>query len=188
MDISTPGSSVRGILQAKILKCVAIPFSRGSSWHRDWIQVSCIAGRFLTIWATREAQKGCKSPPSPPNQRFLLCRSQMQWTEQRCPERGSKGWCEMLPNCACGRCLWSTQSQLLPYQLGQEAGEVEQIRYRALGRETNGDRLHDGALSPFASETQQGPSDSIFLSPVLEGSRAPSFDCCLSKPARYTWY
>ena len=29
------------------------PFSRGSSWPRDWTRVSCIAGRFCTIWATR---------------------------------------------------------------------------------------------------------------------------------------
>ena len=46
----------QGILQARILECIAIPFSRGSSQPRDWIQVSCIVGRFITIWATREAQ------------------------------------------------------------------------------------------------------------------------------------
>ena len=55
MDCSLPGSSVHGILQARILEWVAIPFSRGSSWPRDWTWVSCIAGRFFTIWATREA-------------------------------------------------------------------------------------------------------------------------------------
>ena len=48
-------SLLHGILQARMLEWVAIPFSRGSSWPRDQIQVSCIAGRFLTIWATREA-------------------------------------------------------------------------------------------------------------------------------------
>ena len=46
MDDTPPYSSVHGILQARILKWVAIPFSRGSS--RDRIQVSHIAGRFLT--------------------------------------------------------------------------------------------------------------------------------------------
>ena len=51
MDCSPPGSSVHGILQARILEWVAISFSRGSSWLRDWTQVSCIAGRFFTIWA-----------------------------------------------------------------------------------------------------------------------------------------
>ena len=38
-----------------MLEWVAIPFSRGSSRPRDQIQVSCIAGGFFTIWATREA-------------------------------------------------------------------------------------------------------------------------------------
>ena len=45
MDCSLPGSSVPGILQARILEWVANPFSRGSFWPRDWTQVSCIAGR-----------------------------------------------------------------------------------------------------------------------------------------------
>ena len=54
-DCSPPGSSVRGIFQARILKWVAIPFSRGSSWSRDWTLVSCTTRRFFTIWATREA-------------------------------------------------------------------------------------------------------------------------------------
>ena len=52
MDCSPPGSSVHGILQARILEWVAIPFSRGPSQPRDQIQVSCIAGRLFTIWAT----------------------------------------------------------------------------------------------------------------------------------------
>ena len=44
MNCSLPGSSDHGILQARILGRVAIPFSRGSSWPRDWTWVSCIAG------------------------------------------------------------------------------------------------------------------------------------------------
>ena len=48
-----PGSSVHRILQARILEGLAVPFSRGSSWPTDRTQVSCIAGRFFTIWATR---------------------------------------------------------------------------------------------------------------------------------------
>ena len=55
-DCSLLGSSVHGNLQARILEWLAIPFSRGSSWLRDWTRVSCIAGRFFTVWATREAQ------------------------------------------------------------------------------------------------------------------------------------
>ena len=52
---SPPGSSVHGILQARVLEWVAIPFSRGSSWPRNRTWVSYIAGRFFTVWATREA-------------------------------------------------------------------------------------------------------------------------------------
>ena len=51
VDCSPQGSSVHGILQARTLECIAIPFSRG-----DWTQISCIASRFFTTWATREAQ------------------------------------------------------------------------------------------------------------------------------------
>ena len=43
---------VHGILQARILEQVVVPFSRGSSQSRDWIQVSHIAGGFFTSWAT----------------------------------------------------------------------------------------------------------------------------------------
>ena len=56
VDCRPPGPSVHGILQARILEWVAISFSRGSFWLRDWIQVSHIVGRFFTVWATREAQ------------------------------------------------------------------------------------------------------------------------------------
>ena len=44
-----------GILQARILEWVAIPFSRGSSPPRDQSRVFCTAGRFFTFWAPREA-------------------------------------------------------------------------------------------------------------------------------------
>ena len=59
MDYSLPDSSVHGILQARILEWVALPSSRRSSQPREWTQVSCIAGGFFTIWATREAQVKC---------------------------------------------------------------------------------------------------------------------------------
>ena len=55
MDCSPPGSSVHGILQARILEWVAISFSRGSSGPRDWTQVSHIAGRCFNLCDTREA-------------------------------------------------------------------------------------------------------------------------------------
>ena len=56
MDCSLPGSSVHEILQARILEQVAISFSRGPSWPRDGTQVSCSAGKFFTVWTTREVQ------------------------------------------------------------------------------------------------------------------------------------
>ena len=46
---------VHGILQARILECIAFPFSRGSSQPRDQTRVSCIAGGFFTNWAIMEA-------------------------------------------------------------------------------------------------------------------------------------
>ena len=55
MDYIPPGSSAHGILQARTLDWVAVPFSMGSIWPRDQTLISCVAGRFLTIWATREA-------------------------------------------------------------------------------------------------------------------------------------
>ena len=58
IDYSPPCSSGPEILQVRILEWVAISFSRGSSWPRDQTQVSLIAGRFFTIWATREAPNG----------------------------------------------------------------------------------------------------------------------------------
>ena len=60
MDCSLPGSSVSGILQAKILEWVAIPFSKGSSKPRDRTQVSPTAGRLFIFWATRLFQRGAK--------------------------------------------------------------------------------------------------------------------------------
>ena len=53
MACRLPCSSVHGLLQARILEWVAIPFCRRPSGPRDWTQVFCVAGRFFTIWATR---------------------------------------------------------------------------------------------------------------------------------------
>ena len=53
MDCSPPGSSVRGMLQARILEWVAVTYSRGSSQPRDPTQVSFTAGRFFTIQASK---------------------------------------------------------------------------------------------------------------------------------------
>ena len=56
-DCIPPGSSVHGILQARILEWVAMSFSRGSSQLRDQTRISCIAGRFFT------AEPPGKPPP-----------------------------------------------------------------------------------------------------------------------------
>ena len=53
MDCSLPGSSIHGILQARILKLVAMPSARGSSNPGDWTHasyifyISCIGGHIL---------------------------------------------------------------------------------------------------------------------------------------------
>ena len=52
MDYTVPG-----ILQARILEWIALPFSRGSSQARDGISVSCIADLFFIRLVTREAQE-----------------------------------------------------------------------------------------------------------------------------------
>ena len=54
IDCSLPGSSLHGILQARILEWVAISFSRRSSLPRDLTRVSHIVSRHFTVWATRE--------------------------------------------------------------------------------------------------------------------------------------
>ena len=70
MDCSMPSSPVYGILQARTLERIAMPFSRGSSWARDWIWVSHIAGRFLL-----------SEPPSKP---LNMCSVQFSPVAQSC--------------------------------------------------------------------------------------------------------
>ena len=54
-DCSPPGLSVHGIFQARILKSVAISFSRGSSWPRSQTRICCIGRLILYHWTTRVA-------------------------------------------------------------------------------------------------------------------------------------
>ena len=72
MDCSPAGSSVHEILQAKILKCIAIPFSRGSSWSMNQTWVCCIIGGLFTVWAIGEADVKC-SKSGTLAMLFLLC-------------------------------------------------------------------------------------------------------------------
>ena len=55
MDCSPPSSSVHGLFQAKILEWVAISYSKGSSWPRDWTGISCTGRLVLYRCATWEA-------------------------------------------------------------------------------------------------------------------------------------
>ena len=55
MYCSLPGSSAHGISQARIPEWVAISFSRGSFWPRDWTHISYIGRLVHYHWATREA-------------------------------------------------------------------------------------------------------------------------------------
>ena len=86
--------TVHGILQARILEWVAYPFSRGSSQPRDRILVSCIAGRFFTTRATREAQEYWSGWPFPspgnlPNP-GIEPRSPALWADSLTPEPPGK--------------------------------------------------------------------------------------------------
>ena len=71
MDCSPLGSSVHGILQARIMEWVAKPFSRASSQPRDWIWVSCMKVNYLPSDPPRKSQTPEKTPPT------LLSRDQV---------------------------------------------------------------------------------------------------------------
>ena len=62
IDCSPPGSSVHGILQPRILEWVTISFSWGSSWPRDWTQVSCIV--------SLQANSSLSEPSGKPNSQY----------------------------------------------------------------------------------------------------------------------
>ena len=97
--------TVHGILQARILEWVGIPFSRGSSQPRDQTQVSCTAGRFFTSWAIREAQiekkrsfeKDSKihfffSSSTPLWNGFYISYNHLQTCKSRCPINYTKSF------------------------------------------------------------------------------------------------
>jgi len=61
-SLQPPGSSVHGILQARVLEWVAMPSSEGSSWRRDQTRVSCssyTAGNFFTAEPPRKPRLLC---------------------------------------------------------------------------------------------------------------------------------
>jgi len=114
MDCSLPGSSVHGILQAKILEWVAISSSRESSQPRDWTCISCVSciGRWiLYCWATREVpllnirrrkKKSlqethtsdiCKKTFHGWRRGWRMLGSQREWAWKGEPEATARLWC-----------------------------------------------------------------------------------------------
>ena len=65
MDCSQPGSSVHGILQARVLEWVAIPFSRGSSQPRDWTQLGLLNCRHILYCLNHQGSPTLKPFPRP---------------------------------------------------------------------------------------------------------------------------
>ena len=74
-------STIHGIHQARVLEWIDFPFSRGSSQLRDQTQVSRIAGKIFTSWATREAQESWSGLTYPSSSRSCQCRN---WTSISC--------------------------------------------------------------------------------------------------------
>ena len=94
--------TVHGILQTRILEWVAIPFSRRSSQLRDGTQVSCIAGRFFTSWATRGA------PTS-----LVTCYNLLSVLCWECSHRQLQGyWSVLFSSCGVFVWLWCQQASL----------------------------------------------------------------------------
>ena len=87
MDYRLPGSSVRAILQAKLLEWVAISSSRWSSPHRDWTHISCLAGRFFTT-----------EPPGKPCPLLYLQTDSMDMSLSKVWEivKDREGWCDVV--------------------------------------------------------------------------------------------
>ena len=97
MDCSLPGSSVRGILKARILELVAIPFSRESSQFRDWTGISCVACRFFTAWATRETLDSHFANKGPCSQSYGFSSTHLWMCELDHKESWDlKNWCFLI--------------------------------------------------------------------------------------------
>ena len=103
MDCSPPGSSVHGILQARILEWVAISFSRGSSWPRDRTCIPYTAGGFFTT-----------EPPRKPHPYFRDKETESQWYEIICLRAQSQEETKFEPNSASTSCVLSTSCPKRP--------------------------------------------------------------------------
>ena len=123
MNCSLPGSSVHGVSQARILKWVAIPFSRRSSWFGDLTWVSHTVGRFCTVWTTWEAQLTPRIDQSGEETGWSDCNTDLTvWDNSTgAPEkRLSIGWAPwwaetlpspLLPHCRVQSLAWASQKQ-----------------------------------------------------------------------------
>ena len=90
MDCSPPGSSVHGILQARILEWVALSFSRGSSWPRDRTHVSCVSWIASKFFTTKPSGKplalltSCsRSPTAGLQNRARMIEANAHWSQEQ---------------------------------------------------------------------------------------------------------
>ena len=71
-NCSLPGSSVHGILQARILEWVAMPSPRGSSRSRDWTHISCVSCIADEFFTTEPLGKSKGIPPGIKSRRRFM--------------------------------------------------------------------------------------------------------------------
>ena len=153
-----PGSSVHGILQARILEWVAIPPSRGSSQPRDWTQVYRTAGRFFTVWASREALSSSNNalesvpPQITSGQHFSDFRVTISigtlnrfsaenltaWLRKTCSTKGSQGTSLVVQRLTICLSRQKIQVQSLVGELRSHIPRVGQLSPRAVTREPAG--------------------------------------------------
>ena len=102
MDCSPSGSSVHGILQARILECVAIYHSRGSSRPRDWTGLSCVS--------STDRQILCQPPPGKPRGPRV---STLIWDYRRTVTVGNEktqGWVAKVGSDSCINHIWASRA------------------------------------------------------------------------------
>ena len=118
MDCSLSGSSVHGILQARILDWVAISFCKGSSWPRNQTQVSCIAGRFFTNWAIMQIKTTIRCHLTLVRM-AIIKKSTNNKCWRGCREKGTllHGWWE----CKLGQTPWRTAWRFLKIKKNRTA-------------------------------------------------------------------
>ena len=93
--VTLPGSFVHGLLQAKILEWVVVPFSRGSSQPRKQIQAFRIAGGFFTVWGPGKAHEGIADVENQIQHASLFLKAQLlsskRWSAKKSSQKGGGG-------------------------------------------------------------------------------------------------